>query len=118
MRDRIFAALLVACAAHAEVPKAQTVTLGDTHVQSHLPVALVTGPDTQQRLVQAFVALASGAESVPAEPASTGIAVEVVWCPATPAERVLPLAAGAVLLPIPPHASGSYPYYIRIRDAH
>lgn len=98
-------------------PQAQTITPGDAHVQSHLPVALVADPVLQRQAAASLGALSRGSVSVPPEEAVTGVHVEVVWRPGTREERVLPLGSGAVLLPVTPHRSESYAYFLRLRDS-
>lgn len=123
MKQIIISALLgtavssAALAESPEPPRPQAVTLGDAHVQSHLPVALVSDPETTRRLATALVELARGPSSAAAASETTGSTLEVVWRPGSPDERVIPMDSGAVLLPVTPHAEASYAYYVRARDA-
>lgn len=107
----------IATAEAPESPRPQTITPGDAHVQSHLPVALVTDPEATRRLATALVDLTRGFGSSAAAIETTGTQLEIVWRAGTTEERVLPLDSGGVLLPIVPHADASYAYYLRARDA-
>lgn len=100
-----------------EPPHTQTVAPGDAHVQSHLPVAIVADPDVQRQTMSAVRALTAGAGSVAAEGPTTGATLEVVWRPGTRDERVIPLGPGAVLLPVTPHRTETYTYFVRLRDS-
>ena len=99
----------------ATPPPAQTVQLGDAHVQSHLPVALVIEAEARSRIATALTALVSGT-SVPPEETTTRMVLEVVWNQGAPDQRVLPLDADAVLLPVAPHQCKTYAYFVRVRD--
>lgn len=105
--------------AHAEpaaAPPPQSVSLGDAHVQSHLPVALVLDGEIQQHLRGALRAMACGTDSVATAHATTDVPVELVWLPGSRDQSVISLDAGSVLLPIVPHRSETYTYFVRVRD--
>lgn len=106
----------VAVAETGAPPPAQTISLGDAHVQSHLPVAFVVAPEIQQLVGGALKAMANGAASAQVAPITTSVSIELVWRPGAPDQRVLPLDSGAVLLPITPHRGETYTYFVRIRD--
>jgi hypothetical protein len=106
-------------AARAEPPapvSVQTIALGDVHVQSHLPVALVVDPQVQRRAADTLSELAGGPASAPVTMATTDSSAEIVWRPGTQEERVLQLGPGAVLLPVTPHRTETYSYFVRLRD--
>lgn len=97
-------------------PVPQAVSLGDAHVQSHLPVALVLDGEIQQHLRGALRAMASGTSSTAPTHTTTDVMIELVWRPGEADQSVIALDAGAVLLPILPHRGETYTYFLRVRD--
>lgn len=95
---------------------AQPVRLGNAQVDSHRPVVLLLNKEALADLDSVLDRLLTPPMDAYARPKSAMPRATLVWSQPDGVVRLLPVKGAAVPLPIVPHASGVYRYYLEWRD--